>query len=208
MTVKLRKFTALGAIALIATWTLAACAPEPGVPDKSSDNKVTNETKPNRESQNSAEQSTPSPDQTSLTSTLQSEPINLSCESVFPLAELYAFDPNLALVAESPSISSAVVEKQQSLSNIFCNLIHTTTGEKVQYGVVRLTRESASSQSKKIGAASQAEVFQATVTTKGQFLAPTAQFVEGLYWISVSSSDFRSGRDAAMWSGLIAENLN
>ena len=192
-------------LAIVAATSIAGCAPEPGIKQNATGAQKNN---------SSATTATPSPEgkvtspsQTAVPTTLKSVPPSITCETALPLDSLYAFDSNLALIPNDRSISSSVVDKQATLQNVFCKLIHISTGETIQYGIVRLTKESAKEQSRTIAAAPQAESFQATVSQKGQFLAPTGQFVQGDYWISVSSPEFNLPADAEVWASLIAQEI-
>lgn len=194
--------SALLAVTLI---PLTGCVPEPLDSKDGSESSPSPSVSPSdSKSESSAKSSSPGQPQSEA---LDTEPISVDCATVFPVERLYEFDENLAVVTSAGSIASSVTQQQSQLGALYCDLVHLSSGEVVQFGFVNLTAPSAKILANRIQSLPTANAYQVTNSVRGNFEAPTGQFIDGQYWVSVSSTVFASPLDASSWSNLATQGL-
>ena len=203
-----RRFALSIALTALLAGGLAACVPEPT--NNSQDSKSNSSSKPLNPAPQSSSSTAPSPNPSESSQkpvTLTAEKVGTTCEAIFPLARLYDIDPNLALTPGQSNIESPVVGQQRNLGGLFCDLVHLSSGDVVQYGFVRLTSSSAEAQRALISSQSAGGAFQVTSSLSGTFSAPSGQFIDGAVWVTVSSPTFSAPVDASLWANLASRGL-
>lgn len=178
------RITSTAVIAMLFGFTLSGCAAEKSTttPKSSSSTTGTNTVEPE-----------PTPTTNSMT--IETQPIDITCDSVFGLERLYNYNPNLALLEGGTELANRI---QELSDGIICDIVNTSSNELVQYKIVKLTQPSLTNVASQI--ASSSTGLRVSSNIAGRFDAGSADFIIGDYWVSVSSEGFVQPQDPEPWA--------
>lgn len=180
----------------------SGCAPEPEpvvIPSKTASS-----VSPKPTTSVSTPQSTPSSD---LPVPLASEPMDKSCEKIFPVDRLYNFNANIGLIPNQAPTIAPSAQKQLELGGISCVLTNLSSGATTEVVLTKLTPQSAESKSKELESLFSQGNYQVENGITASFSNHSGQFVKNNYWVSISSTDFANPIDASRVSNLVAQGL-
>jgi hypothetical protein len=175
--------------ALLGSLLLAGCTPAPAASSSPT-------TGPTESGPAASGAPTPSPAETAVAS----EPVEIACEALITPADMYAFNPNISMVAEATPKAGSKASEIAAMGGQFCQWANNSSNTTIDVAVARLgdaaltdLKNRAVTESKQVPtyAAPPVEGYFTMVENEGE-----AQVFTGPYWITIRAIDFFEPGDA------------
>jgi hypothetical protein len=186
--VRTRTRRPLVAAALLGALVLTGCTPAASAPPSSTPEPVP--------SDSAAPVETPTPTPTAVTS----EPIDIGCDAVITLDDMYAFNPNISSVADPVPTAGSKASEIAAMDGLVCQWSNNSSNTTIDVAVAKLSEDQltdlmnlAVTESVQVPTygAPPVEGYFTVVENQGE-----AQVFSGSYWVTLRSADFFEPGDA------------
>lgn len=120
----------------------------------------------------------------------QGRPLDLGCEDLVSLQEMYDINPNIALLGELDPEAGSLAAIAVAEHGVACRWVHTSSNETIDIAIADLPDSLLEQRRAAAGESTDA------YGTEGYFERGAAQAISGSYWISAVSPMFVEAGDA------------
>lgn len=186
--------------ALLASLTLAGCAPAETPVPAASGPAVPKETP--------ASTQTPAPADPAITS----EPIDIGCDALLTLDDMYAYNPNVSFVDDSTPKVDSTASEIAAMEGLTCQWANNSSNATIDVAVARLSDDELTELKNRASAESTTVSTYGAPPVEGFFTVTDhtgeAQAFTGSYWVTLESVDFFEPGDVEQLAEAVIAHLS